>query len=441
MSHQIARLLGLLLCCLFSTYLSGQVNYPYTRYGIGNIQPQDFTIPRSIGISSAYRSDMHINFRNPAANSALSMTAFDFGVNWEGVRLRNNDTIVKMTDGTVSHFAMGFPIIEGRWGASFGLVPYSNVNYSYIRGIEDTVYGPYAELFDGDGTLYQFYIGNGVSFGDFSVGLNVALMFGTLNYRGGVVFDPASGALNIRNFQSLNVRDVTYSLGGQWSKRVTVRDEDIDNENDRTYEFTAGIYGNTKVSMKSFVDDQWQSYSVSSTGGIIVRDTLRFVNNEQGALQLPAQVGIGFGVSFFDQEMYRRSTLGFDFNYTRWSQLSSPLPHEDPITDAWKLSFGGDYIARHPNYNNFTNLLELRMGFYVGKTYYQFRGEHLPQYGMTFGIGLPVKKVRGAFTKFNLLIDIGRTGTRNQDLYEESYVKMTINFTFNDKWFIRRKFD
>ena len=421
--------------------LKAQINSPFTRYGIGNIQPQNFSIPRSIGLNAAYRSNQHLNFLNPASNSELDFTAFDFSLYWEGVKLRSNDTIYGMNDGTLGQFALGFPIINDRWGASFGLMPYSRVDYSYIRTILDSVNGPYSELFNGDGTLYQFYLANGVSFGDFSVGLNAALMFGTLTYRGSVIFDPSLNALNIRNFQSINVRDFTYSIGAQYSNRFTVKDEDLDNENDRTYEITAGIYGNSAVNLKSFVDDQWQSYTIGSSGLPVIQDTLRFVNNERGNLKIPAQIGLGFATSFFDQEMQRRATIGIDFNYTRWSKFESPLDNTNPIRDAWKLSFGGEFITKHPNYNNFTNMLELRLGFFVGQTYYQFRGEDIPEYGMTFGLGFPVKKIRGAITKFNLLMEVGRRGTRNGGLYEEGYIRLTFNFTFNDTWFIRRKFD
>ncbi len=441
MPRSIAKLLSLLLLLLTGLTLEAQVNSPYTRYGIGTLLPQDFAIPRSMGISSAYRSNIHLNFRNPAALSALNFTAFDISVEWQGVTLRSSDTLYKMNDGTIGYIALGFPIIENKWGLSVGLVPFSRVNYEYIRSVTDTVNGPYAELFDGDGTLYQFYIGNGVRFGDFSVGLNAGFVFGTLTYRGSVVFEPGSGALNVRNFQAMNVQDFTYSLGAQYHKRFTVRDEDLDNQNDRTYEFTAGIYGNSRVSLKSFVDDVWQTYTLSNVGLPIVQDTLRFVNNQQGALVIPATVGLGFSFSFFDIEKTRRATLGMDFSYTRWSKIKSPLENVNNITDAWKLSFGGEFITKHPKYNNFVNLLELRMGFYLGQTYYTFRGEDLPQLGMTFGIGMPIKKVRGAFTKINFLVDLGRTGTQSQGLFEESYAKISFNFTFNDKWFIRRKFD
>jgi len=53
-------------------------------------------------------------------------------------------------------------------------------------------------------------------------------------------------------------------------------------------------------------------------------------------------------------------------------------------------------------------------------------------------MSLPFKR---ALSRLNAAIDLGRLGTMDNNLIQQTYVRFTVGMTFNDKWFIPRKYD
>ena len=65
-------------------------------------------------------------------------------------------------------------------------------------------------------------------------------------------------------------------------------------------------------------------------------------------------------------------------------------------------------------------------------------------YGMTFGMGIPVRRsnVPGVVrvNTINTGLVIGRRGTTNNGLIQETYLNFYLGLTLNDKWFIKYKY-
>jgi hypothetical protein len=57
---------------------------------------------------------------------------------------------------------------------------------------------------------------------------------------------------------------------------------------------------------------------------------------------------------------------------------------------------------------------------------------------LSFGMALPLKRSN---TIVNIGAQFGRRGTAENNLVEEKYIKFHLAFTFNDKWFTKRKID
>ena len=109
--------------------------------------------------------------------------------------------------------------------------------------------------------------------------------------------------------------------------------------------------------------------------------------------------------------------------------------------DASTLSLGGFYI---PKYNSFTNYWErvvYRAGLRFETTGLQVQNESIKEFGMSFGVGLPVGTNRNPFSNANLGIEIGKRGTTNANLIQENFLKFKISLSLNDRWFQKRKFD
>jgi hypothetical protein len=65
-------------------------------------------------------------------------------------------------------------------------------------------------------------------------------------------------------------------------------------------------------------------------------------------------------------------------------------------------------------------------------------GESINDLGLNLGIGLPI----GTFTSnLNLGIEMGKRGTTNAGLVQENYFSVFASLSFNDRWFVKRKYD
>ena len=56
--------------------------------------------------------------------------------------------------------------------------------------------------------------------------------------------------------------------------------------------------------------------------------------------------------------------------------------------------------------------------------------------GLNFGLSLPAGR-----SSLDLGFRYGKRGNRNDNLIEENYFRIFFGVTFNDQWFIKRKFD
>ncbi len=119
---------------------------------------------------------------------------------------------------SLDYIVMQFPL--GRYMAgSVGLLPYSNVGYSFINSIDNG-----SDSRSGDGNISQAYVGvSGRPFKGFSIGANISYLFGNLTNTNTVV--PESGSSGI--FETmLKVHDYHLSFGAQyaieWNKKHTI---------------------------------------------------------------------------------------------------------------------------------------------------------------------------------------------------------------------------
>ena len=67
----------------------------------------------------------------------------------------------------------------------------------------------------------------------------------------------------------------------------------------------------------------------------------------------------------------------------------------------------------------------------------------LSEYALSLGFGFPVGKsyILQNFSMVNLSVELGRRGTTTNGLIRENFLKATIGFTINDRWFQKPKFD
>jgi hypothetical protein len=67
-----------------------------------------------------------------------------------------------------------------------------------------------------------------------------------------------------------------------------------------------------------------------------------------------------------------------------------------------------------------------------------FNGQQINDYGITFGVGLPIYRSRSTI---NVAAELGRKGTTENNLVLENYFRLNLMVNLYDMWFIKRRFD
>ena len=114
------------------------------------------------------------------------------------------------------------------------------------------------------------------------------------------------------------------------------------------------------------------------------------------------------------------------------------MGESDSLANSQSYRFGLEYTPNHDALRGYFNRVQYRLGGYSSNSYLSIRGEQLTDYGITFGVGLPL---RGTKTSFNLGMVLGQRGTLNNDLIKENYGMIHVSFTMHDFWFFKRQFD
>jgi hypothetical protein len=103
-----------------------------------------------------------------------------------------------------------------------------------------------------------------------------------------------------------------------------------------------------------------------------------------------------------------------------------------------KFSLGGYYIPKYNSFNRYLERVTYRAGFNYENTGLIINNESINNYGITFGLGLPLG---GSFSNINIGFEYGKRGTTNAGLVEENYTNVFISLSLSDRWFVKRKYE
>lgn len=413
-----------------------QAASPYSRYGLGYVRSTAFSANAGMGgVAAAYTSMVHINHANPAAYASMTRTTLEIGANFDGLNIKTKDSVYRAANGNLNHLAVAFVPKPDKWAISFGLLPYTNINYNFIQTFNDSAIGIYRDVYTGKGSLYQVYAGGAYKIksrinerDQFSIGFNVGYVFGKLDYQKVISFPDTAYAYASRNSTTLNAGMFNYNAGIQYRRRVY---HNRDNPDERTDIFmTLGAYGSGGVKMNAKISNYWDRFEVISGVGVVSIDTQQSTFNQKYKLNMPYNIGAGF---MFGNERYWM--LGADFAYNKWSNFTTPLSN-GKLNDSWRFSLGFQITPRYDD-RKFLNKVQYRLGGYVGKSQFSYKGESLTEAAGTIGLGFPFKSV----ARLNVTGDFGSRAVADKNAISETFYRVTFGFVLNDIWFIKRKYD
>ncbi len=413
--------------------LFGQaVRSPFSTYGIGDIYG-DYLIQNQGmgGMGVSQPQYWYVNNQNPALLVHNMVTVFQAGLVGESKKVTGANSSEKGMGGNLNYLVTAFPIMplsknpyRTKWSTALGLMPYSTVNYGLEyteRAIDangnlaDTV----KVVESGNGGLNQFYWSNGFTIAkNLSFGVKAAYIFGPLetSYQNNFINDSPQA----RNFiteikEKTSVKDFKFTFGVAYGD--TLR-KNYGYQVGATYSPVTRLNASRRAEILRFPQGGTQP---------IEGDTL-FTRG--GSMRIPGSLTVG--VSYY---RINRWMIGTEFNYQDWSSFESIVQDDEGLGEGWRAALGGE-LTPDPFDDNLLKRMTYRLGINYEKYPFIVNSNQVNDFGINFGFSIPANR-----SSLDMAFKVGKRGDRGENIFEETYFKVYFGITFNDKWFIQRKFD
>ena len=433
---KIASSVAVVLLGTALSYGQATSNSPYSFFGLGDRISEGMIRNMSMGDTKyATYNAFHLNPANPASYASLKATSFNLAVNYQVNNLSSNAGSQRYDVAGMRYFGLGIPVSK-RFGAALGLTPMTQLGYD-ISSTGTTDNETISTSYNGRGGLSRVFVGLGYelvsdTMQTLSIGTNLSYIFGPLEYTSLVSFPENTSAYRTFTNSRYNVSDLSADFGVQY-KRDLARKAHLDR-----YVIIGASYklgGDMRTRRREFA---------SSLDGAIIKDTLIF-SQDTGNIYVPARFGIGAGMEFYNRNTKRRLFVNAEFEYGAWSQMERFGENEN-LQDSWRTSFGLEFIPDDDAIRGMFKIMSYRAGFHYGKTYLNVNNQDIFDYGVTFGIGIPLVKSKSLYarsTSINIGYEFGERAYNNTGLISEQYSNLMIGVvltpSFWDKWFQKRR--
>ncbi len=410
---------------LFAQF-NNNTSSPYSRYGLGDLQSYSFGRTSAMGGASlASRNNQQINMANPASYTSVDSLAFmfEFGLFGKFSNFSNELTSMNVNDINFSYFAMNFQITN--WlGTSLGLLPYSDVGYDVGVQEEVTNAGNILNRYYGEGSLSKAYLGFGIEpFENFSIGTNINYLFGMLNRNSQTYFLSGGNFYDNQKYESLRLRDFSLSFGTQATIPL--------NETNRLT--LAAVFESPKYT--GFYSDVRSKYVTIPQDNSSVTDSKIDTISLENQISIQFPLTYGFGISYVKENILE---INADYYHQQWSDTDLPGSSGGLLTDLNKFALGAEWIPDRFSIRSYLSRVAYRAGAKYEKSYLVLDGQQINDLGISFGIGLPVYRSNSTI---NISAEVGRRGTKKNNMVLENYAKLNLSVNLYDLWFIQRRFD
>lgn len=421
------RALQLLLLILFvqsAAFGQGRISSPYSRFGIGDIMSTAGVNQRAMGgIGYGISSPFFINAMNPASYVSIDTLSFifDIGADARQTNLRTLDFSETATAASLSYLKFGFPVTRW-WRGAFGLLPYSSTSYHMQdRSVEEGI-GSIKRIYKGDGGINRVFVGSSFKLhSTLSVGFNFGYLFGTINQSSANTFPDSAYRMNYKIVSSTKVNDLYMDYGIYYRKTLKNK-----------MQLSAGLALSNNHQVNATIEQLGYRYFISSTGLDNVVDTIVNVKAKKGSITLPTNLGFGVALSKTDNWL-----IGADVQYQLWEDYKY-FGRSDSLQNTLRLSLGGEYTPSISTVSNYFQRLTYRGGLTYQNSFLELRGQRINEFGISFGLALPLPRTRSTL---NIAAELGTRGTTAQNLIKENYVRFTLGLSIFERWFIIRKYD
>ena len=422
-----------LLSISLQAFAQSGTNSPYSQYGLGTLSEQASGFNRGMnGLALGLREHNQVNMLNPASYSAIDSLSFifDIGASGQVTNFKENGKRLNANNADLEYIEAGFRMFK-HVGMSFGVVPFTNVGYSYYNTetINKDSYSTATSTntYSGSGGLHQAYLGIGWQlFKGFSIGANASYLWGNIDRSLTNSYSDASVTTIYKNYTA-SIYNYKIDFGLQYTQK-------LNKNNNLTLGLTYGL------GHKLGADPECMVISTPQTGDA---DTLNYkVSN---GFELPTSFGAGFV-----WEHSNKLRVGVDYSLQKWSKVNYPeytyvngqpdyKVTEGLFNDRHKITTGAEYCPNEIG-RKFFDRIRYRVGASYTSSYLKINGADGPkEYSVSAGFGIPIMNVWNGRSMLNISGQWVRSDSK--DFIKENIFRINIGITFNERWFAKWKVD
>jgi len=278
-------------------------------------------------------------------------------------------------------------------------------------------------LEEGDGGLTQLYWSNGVRLTkDIAVGLKASYIFSSIvnTYKNQLInsTQPVNYLAAIE--EKSYVRDFMFGTGISFSKDSLFSRQRYRLSFGATYDFATELDA-TKT------DRIFRTNAVGDTTNVTV-----LPSSGNGSYSIPSSITVGLSLS-----RGLRWSVGTEFSYQDWSTFKNINGLENRLQTSWRAAVGAEVIPDPFDTENYLKRMTYRAGVSMEENPFLANNNPVRDIGINFGFTLPA----GRYNSVDLAFKYGKRGDKSENILQETYFKIYFGITFNDQWFIKRRFD
>lgn len=413
--------MSVLVCSVID--LKGQATRtPFSAFGVGDLTGTSLAHNQGMaGVGVSNPQYWYLNNQNPALLVFNTLTVFEGGLLGEQRTIKNSTTSEKNSNGNMNYLALGFPVKSSKWAMSFALSPYSTSNFdiAYTTPITGDPTATATVTESGSGGINQFSWSNGVAITKyFSVGVKGSYLFSSINHDFTTQLTETSQVVpfltNIHERQ--NYSGLAFTGGLSLHKDSLLHSD---------YRFNLGVNYDFGATLNTNFLQTIERRTQAATVGA---DTLTIDN---GSTVLPPlmTVGLSFGKGL-------KWAFGVDYTYSDYTQFKDLFGQNTATQKSQQMAAGIEYSPDISSIGSYLKRMTYRTGVSYSEAPYLINGKALKDFGINFGLSFPVNR-----SSLDIALRMGKRGDLQNNTVEEKYFKLYFGVTFNDRWFIKRKFD
>lgn len=407
---------------------------PYSQFALGMLADQSSSFNRGMnGAGVAMHEHNQVNYLNPASYAYIDSLSFIFDVGMSGQFTNFEENGVKKNDRSASfEHVMAVFRLRKHLGLSFGLIPYTNIGYSYSNTskLNDPNNTSSVNTYSGSGGLHQVYLGLGWSpFKGLAIGVNGSYLYGNINRS--VVNSFSTSSVNTLSRQySADAKSYKLDIGAQYTFNLSKKDE-------------LTIAANYSPGHKIGGDPTMLLISSNSQTG--VRDTVSYPGKNQPKLELEIPTTIAVGLLY---NRDNRLKIAADYTLQRWSDVKEPVAQTEngntiytygsgQFKNRHKAVVGFDYCPGERS-RKFLDRVHYKAGVGYATPYYYINGNDGPkEMSASVGFGIPIINSWNNRSMLNISAQWVRQSAKN--FITDNTFRINVGITFNERWFAKWK--